>query len=220
MDFRFGGIVRDKLSIAAIAVSALVFVVVLVSPAPQAPPESAGTRSEGIVNRGQVETNALDEDARELERLTERSAALGALHGKGRPDDAGAAEVISQMIARETKRRWPAFRNQLKIIKLYEKREPAKAAPTKAGAGKAPAAKPAAGKAVADEAVADEAVADEAAARKAVAAKAAAARKKAAKAAAKRAAALKAREAARKKAAEQKARHKKGDQERVEGGEW
>lgn len=113
---------RDKLSIAAFVVSAMAFLVVLVSPAPEAPAESAGTRSEGIVNRGQAEANALDEDARELERLKSRGEALGAMHGKTRPDESETDRLVAGMIERETKGRWPAFQNRLKIIRLYEKK--------------------------------------------------------------------------------------------------
>ncbi|MHC4248195.1 MAG: hypothetical protein ACYS9X_03625 [Planctomycetota bacterium] len=207
---------RDKLSIAAFAVSALAFLVVLVSPAPEAPDESAGTRSEGIVNRGQGETNALDEDAKELERLRSRGEALGMKAKKSRPDEDETDKLVAGMIGREIGRRWPAFQNQLKVIRLYEKKPPAEKAPeAKAPEAKAPRKK-ADEKGAAQEAAAEKTAAKKAAAAKAAAEKAAArkraARLKAREAAEKRAALLKAREAARKKAAARKA-----EQDKVEG---
>ncbi len=198
---------RDKLSIAAFAISALAFLVVLISPAPQAPAESAGTRSEGIVNRGQAESNALDDDARDLKRLKSRSAALGALHEKARPDDAATTKLVAGLIERETKRRWASFEKQLKTIRLYEKQPAQAPKPAKAAPAKAAAAKP---------------DVQGAAAKKAAAMKMAAQTKARKAAAEKRAAVLKAREVARKKADQKKAAQdkKKGDQEKVEGGEW
>ncbi|MHC5057528.1 MAG: hypothetical protein ACYTKD_22870 [Planctomycetota bacterium] len=213
---------RDKLSIAAFVVSALAFLVVLVSPAPEAPDESAGTRSEGIVNRGQGEANALDEDVKELEQLRSRGEALGMKTQKSRPDEDETDKLVAGMIGREIGRRWPAFQNQLKVIRLYEKKAPeAKApeakAPKKKADEKGAAQEAAAKKTAAKKAAAAKAAAENAAARKKAAAENAAARKKAAQlkareAAEKRAALLKAREAARKKAAARKA-----EQDKVEG---
>ncbi len=140
---------RDNLSIATLVISAVAFIVVLFSPAPEAPSESAGTRPEGIVNRGQGEVNALDEDSAELEQLRSRSAALDALGVKARPDDDGTDKLVAMMIEREVARRLPAFQNQLKIIRLYEKKAGAKTAAEKTAAAKAAAKERAAARAVA-----------------------------------------------------------------------
>jgi len=118
--------VGDKVSIAALAISALAFAVVLVSPAPRAPAESAGTRSEGIVSRGQAETNALDEDAKEFERLKARADILISMRENSGPDMDKTAKLMAEAINREIKRQLPAFQNQLRIIRLYEKKEPDK----------------------------------------------------------------------------------------------
>lgn len=122
---------RDKLSIAAFVVSAVAFLVILVTPAPKAPPESASTRSEGIVNRGQAERTALDEDIKELDQLKNRAKTLASMREGSRPDKDKTDKLIARMIASEIKRQLPAFERQLKIIRLYEKKAPEKPAPEK-----------------------------------------------------------------------------------------
>jgi len=178
---------RDKLSIAALVVSGAAFLVVFISPAPEVPAESAGTRSEGVVNRVQAEWNTLQEDDREVRRLEARGAALVSLRDPSDTEKAKTEKLIAQMIEREIGRRMTAFQNQIKIIRLYEKKPPEKKAPQPA-----PPKKGAEG----DKAVAKPAPEQDAAARKKALEK-------------RKAAILKAREAAKKKAAEEKAEQNK-----------
>jgi len=184
--------VRDKLSIAALVVSGVAFLLVFFSPAPEVPAESAGTRSEGIVNRVQAETNALAADASELLRLNARGEALASMREASHPDSDETEKLIASMIKREIERRMPAYQNQLKIIRLYrkdaeEKKAPEAAppqalAPKKGAGGNQPAAK---------QTPEQQAVARRKALEK------------------RKAAILKAREAARKRATERKAAEKK-----------
>jgi len=195
--------VRDKLSIAALVVSGVAFLVVFVSPAPEVPAESAGTRSEGIVNRVQAERNALVEDAEELRRLLVRGAALGSIRDASHPDNDKTEKLIAGMIRRELARQMPAFQSRLKTIRLYEK----KAEEKKAEEKKAPEAPPPQAGAPKKGVDGNQAVAKETPEQEAAAKKKALEKRKAA--------ILKARQAARKKAARKQAAEKKAAEKRA-----
>jgi len=196
--------VRDKISAAALVFSGVAFLVVFISPAPEVPAESAGTRSEGVVNRVQAEWNTLQEDDREVRRLEARGAALVSTKDASHPDNDKTGKLIAQKIEREIRRQMPAFQSRLRTIRLYEKKAEEKKAPeAKPPEAKPPQAGPPKKGADGNPAVAKKAPEQDAAAKKK-------AREK------RKAAILKAREAARKRAAAQKAAAQKAAAEKAE----
>ncbi len=115
---------KEKLSVAALALSALALVVVLFSPTPKERRKTAGGKVERIRRWVEAEAKALDEDRAELNRIAKRAGTVGDTSDEAQSDDAETAKLIGEMVAREADGRWGDFDRSLKTLRLYEKTKP------------------------------------------------------------------------------------------------
>ena len=115
---------RKKLSVAALALSALALLVVLFSPTPKERRRAGGGKVERIRRWVVAEAKALDEDRAELNRIAKRAGSVGGTPDQARSDDAQIAKLIGEMVGREADGRWRDFDRSLKTLLLYEKTKP------------------------------------------------------------------------------------------------
>jgi hypothetical protein len=115
---------KEKLSIAALVLSALALVVVLFSPTPKERRKRAGGKVERIRRWVEAEAKALDEDRAELNRIAKRAGTVGGASDQARSDDAETAKLIGEMVGREADSRWKDFDRSMKTLSLYEKTKP------------------------------------------------------------------------------------------------
>ncbi len=115
---------REKLSVAALALSVLSLLVVLVSPTPKERRKAGGGKAERIRRWVEAEAKALDEDRAELNRIAKRGGTVDDTSDNARSDDAEIAKLIGEMVARETDGRWRDFDRSMKTLQLYEKTKP------------------------------------------------------------------------------------------------
>jgi hypothetical protein len=115
---------REKLSTAALALSALALLIVLFSPTPKERRKGGSSKVERIRRRVAAEAKALDEDRVELKRISKRAATVAETPDQARSDDAEIAKFIGEMVAREADDRWGDFDRSRKTLLLYEKTKP------------------------------------------------------------------------------------------------
>ena len=115
---------RQKLSVAALALSALALLVVLFSPTPKERRRAGSGKAERIRRWVEAEAKALDEDRAEVSRIAKRAGSVGGTLDQARSDDAEIAKLIGEMVRRETDSRWRDFDRSLKTLALYEKTKP------------------------------------------------------------------------------------------------
>jgi hypothetical protein len=115
---------REKLSVAALALSALALLVVLLSPTPRERRRAGTGKAERIRRWVEAEAKAMDEDRAELNRIAKRAATVDESPDQARSDDAATAKLIGEMVAREADGRWKDFDRSLKTLALYEKTKP------------------------------------------------------------------------------------------------
>jgi len=121
---RVGARMREKLSVAAVALSALALLVVLFSPTQKERGRAGGGKAARIRRWVEAEAKALDEDRAELNRIAKRAGTMGEASDQARSDDAETAKLMAEMVAREADGRWRDFDRSLKTLQLYEKTKP------------------------------------------------------------------------------------------------
>ena len=115
---------REKLSIAALALSGLACLVVLLSPTPKDPKKGEGGPAQRVWRRVRAEENALHEDRLELDRIAKRAGDLRENPERARSEEAEVAKLIGDMVGGEVKSRWGDFGKRLETLRLYEKTRP------------------------------------------------------------------------------------------------
>ena len=115
---------REKIPIAALALSVVAFVIVLFSPTPKDPKKAGGGPTERVSLRVLAEETALAEDRAEIERIAERAGELGGSGKRAGTEDAAVTKLIKEMVAAETEKRWGDFQKSLKTLSQFEKTRP------------------------------------------------------------------------------------------------
>ena len=109
---------RDKISVAALVVSGVALIAVIVTPVRSEPSKGSGRSSERLLMASSAEERAAHEDRAELGLLDKRVEAL-----RKRLTDAEASrapdpgDVIRTAVGRELARRWKEFDQRLKAIR-------------------------------------------------------------------------------------------------------
>jgi hypothetical protein len=108
---------RDRISAAALVVSAVTFVAVIVTPVPSAPAKGAGFSSERMLLGAAAERRAVLEDHDALGDLHRRVEPLLKMAAAEASPKSDVSETIRAEVERELATRWKVFERRLRTIR-------------------------------------------------------------------------------------------------------